>query len=68
MKRREVSLGRVLLIYAAGIVAGVQGALYLFDSFDDGVSDWRSGAIALVFLALGVAIIFRTFLASRSTR
>ncbi|MFL5385654.1 MAG: hypothetical protein ACJ8GN_24315 [Longimicrobiaceae bacterium] len=59
--RRELALGRVLLIYLAGIVAGVQGALYLFDVYDDGVADWRSGAIALGFVAAGLAAIVLTF-------
>jgi hypothetical protein len=61
MKTRELSLTRVLLVYAAGVAAGVQGALYLFDTFDDGVADGKSGAIGLVFLALGLAFIFRSF-------
>lgn len=60
-KTRELTLGRVLLVYAAGIVAGVQGGLYLFDVYDDRVADWRSGAIALAFVAAGLAIIALSF-------
>jgi SNF family Na+-dependent transporter len=59
--RRDLSLLRVLLIYVLGVLAGVQCALYLFDTFDDGVSEPLSGAIGLLFLLLGVALIARTF-------
>ena len=58
---RTLSVRRVVAVYAAGLVAGVQGALYLFDLFDDGVADWRSGAIAVALVGLGVALIARTF-------
>ena len=58
---RTLSLKRVLAIYAAGLVAGVQGGLYLFDQYDDRVADWRSGAIALALVALGLAFVARTF-------
>ena len=67
-RTRELALGRVLLIYLAGIVAGVQGALYLFDVYDDGVADWRSGAIALAFVAAGLAAIALTFRRRASPR
>jgi MFS family permease len=62
MKRREVSMGSVLAIYALGLAAGIQVALYLFDRFDDGVADARSGiiGIGLVLLGLGaIAVLFR---------
>ena len=61
MRRQELSAGRVLLIYVAGVIAGVQGGLYLFDVYDDGVADWRSGLIALAFVAAGLALIARSF-------
>ncbi|HET7232501.1 MAG TPA: hypothetical protein VFJ16_21005 [Longimicrobium sp.] len=61
MRRQELSAGRVVLIYLAGVVAGVQGGLYLFDVYDDRVADWRSGLIALAFVAAGVAFIALTF-------
>ena len=57
MPRRELSLGRVLLIWLLGLAAGVQGALYLYDSFDDGVSEPLSGAIALAFVGAGLGFI-----------
>ncbi|HSU17030.1 hypothetical protein [Longimicrobium sp.] len=60
-RRSELTAGRVLAIYLAGIAAGVQGGLYLFDVFDDGVADWRSGLIALAFIAAGLAFIAHTF-------
>lgn len=55
----------MLAIYVAGLAAGVQGALYLYDRYDDGVADWRTGAIALAFVALGLAFIVRTFRKAR---
>ena len=54
-------IGRVLLIYVLGLAAGAQAALFLYDTFDDGVSDPLSGAIALVLLVGGVATIIRSF-------
>ena len=53
--------GRALAFYCSGLVAGVQSALYLFDLSDDGVADWRSGAIALVFIVLGLVLLVRSF-------
>ena len=61
MRRSNLSLGRVIGIYVAGFAAGIQGALYLGDVYDDGVADWRSGVIALVFVALGAALIRWSF-------
>ena len=61
MLKREMNLGRVLLIYAAGTVAGVQAALYLFDRYDDGVAAYRSLLVALAFIAFGVGFIAGTF-------
>jgi ABC-type uncharacterized transport system permease subunit len=58
---RTLTLGRVVAIYVLGLVAGVQGALYLYDRFDDGVSEPLSGFIALAFLGAGAAVIARTF-------
>lgn len=60
-RKRELTFWRVILIYVAGIVAGVQGGLYLFDVYDDSVADWRSGLIALAFVAAGLALIALSF-------
>jgi hypothetical protein len=49
--------GRVLLVYLAGLVAGVQLALYLFDRYDDGVADARSLWISLAFITIGIGLI-----------
>ena len=57
MRRIELSIWRVLLIYLLGLMAGVQGALYLYDTFDDGVSEPLSGGIALLFVAAGLGAI-----------
>ena len=57
MQRLDLSLWRVLLIYLLGLLAGVQGALYLYDTFDDGVSEPLSGGIALVLVAAGLGAI-----------
>ena len=56
MRRRhaEHTLTRVLSIYAAGVVAGMQIALYLFDFYDDGIADIRSLLIGLLFLGVGL--------------
>jgi hypothetical protein len=67
MRRRELSAGRVLLIYLAGVAAGLQGGLYLFDVYDDGVADWKSGAIALAFVAAGLALVAASFRAQDRT-
>ena len=58
---RPLSLGRVVAIYALGLLAGIQGALYIYDTVDDGVSEPLSGAIALAFVAAGIAFIARSF-------
>lgn len=63
--RREISLGKVLLIYLLGLVAGVQGALYLFDLYDDGVAEPLSGVIALAMVAAGLGFVAWTFRRSR---
>lgn len=59
--RRELSLARVLLIYGLGLIAGIQGALYLYDTFDDGVSEPLSGLIALAFVAAGLGFVGWSF-------
>lgn len=61
MRRRELSLGKVLLIYGLGLLAGVQGALYLYDTFDDGVSEPLSGIIALAFVVVGLGVVAGSF-------
>lgn len=61
MQPRELSIWRVLLIYLLGLLAGVQGALYLYDTFDDGVSEPLSGGIALAFVAVGIAVIVSSY-------
>jgi len=65
--RREITLARVLLIYALGLIAGIQGALYLYDTFDDGMSEPLSGVIALVFVAVGLCAIGIAFRGPRAT-
>lgn len=66
MNRRELSLGKVLLVYGLGILAGAQAGLYLLDTFDDGVSEPLSGVIALAFLALGFGVIAWLFRRTRA--
>lgn len=60
MRRYSVSLARLLAVYLLGLVAGVQGALYLYDTLDDGVSEPLSGGIALAFVLIGLAVVART--------
>jgi hypothetical protein len=57
-RRAEHTLIRVLLIYAAGLSAGMQIALYLFDVYDDGTGDIRSLRVGLLFFSLG--LVFAT--------
>ena len=47
---------RVIAIYAAGLLTGMQIALYLFDLYDEGTADIRSLLIGLVFLAGGLLL------------
>lgn len=61
MRKREMTISRVLLVYLTGLVAGVQLALYLFDRYDDGVADARSLWIALAMIAIGVGFVAWTF-------
>jgi hypothetical protein len=60
-RRAHLSFIRVLGIYAAGVLAGIQLALYLFDYYDDGVADLRSAAIAAILLAVGVSFVLWSF-------
>jgi hypothetical protein len=57
MRRRELSIWRVLLTYALVLAAGAQGGLYLMDTLGDGVSDPLSGFIALLFLSGGLGFV-----------
>jgi hypothetical protein len=66
MYRRELSLGKVLLVYGLGLAAGAQTGLYLFDTLDDGVSEPLSGVIALAVLAVGLGIVAWLFRRPRS--
>jgi hypothetical protein len=61
VRRRELSVGRVLAVLAVGFVAGVQVALYLFDYYDDRVADPVSGLIGVAMLAAGLAFVAFTF-------
>lgn len=63
--RRDVSFFRVALIYVMGLATGVQTALYLYDTWDDGVSEPLSGLIALAFLIASGALIAHTFARAR---
>jgi multisubunit Na+/H+ antiporter MnhG subunit len=57
---------RGLAFYAAGVIAGIQIALYLFDLYDDGVADVKSGIIGVLLLVLGV--MFVAWSVQRSSR
>lgn len=61
MRTREISIGRALAIWLLGLIAGIQVALYLFDLYDDGVADWKSGAIGLAFVVAGLLFVIGTF-------
>jgi hypothetical protein len=55
--RADHTLLRVLAIYLAGFVAGIQVALYLFDRYDDGVADVRSLLIGLLMVGIGLGLV-----------
>ncbi len=61
MKRQELSIASVVTVYALGLAAGVQLALYAYDRSDDGVADTRSGLIGTAFVAIGVVAIAYLF-------
>ena len=63
--RTELTLLRAIAIFVAGVVGGTQIALYLFDLYDDGVADVRSGIIAAVMLVLGLILVAWSFRGSR---
>lgn len=56
-RRRDISIFRALGIFALGLLAGVQTASYLWDTFDDGQAGPFSGGVALVFVAVGLGFI-----------
>ena len=66
MLRARISLLRALVFFGLGLLTGTQGALYLYDTFDDGVSDPRSGVIALLFLLVSLTFILWSFRRRRS--
>jgi hypothetical protein len=59
--RRDISLARTLAIYGLGLLTGVQSAIYLWDTWDDGVSEPTSGLIAIALIAISIAVIIFTF-------
>ena len=59
--RREISVWRVVVIYLLGVLTGVQVALYMYDTWDDGTSSPLSGVIAAAFLVASVSLIIATF-------
>ena len=59
--RRDISLARTLAIYGLGLVTGIQAAIYLWDTWDDGISEPTSGLIALALLIISIAVIILTF-------
>jgi len=63
-----ISLARAVAILAAGFVAGVQIALYLFDLYDDGTADPKSGFIGVVFLVLALLVTLWPFRSSSTNR
>jgi hypothetical protein len=56
-----MSIRRALAIWILGLIAGIQVALFLFDLYDDGVADWKSCVIGLVFIAAGLLFVTATF-------
>ena len=59
--RAEISLLRALAFFVAGLIAGIQIALYLFDLYDDGVGDVRSGMIGAALLIVGFGFVMWSY-------
>lgn len=51
----------VVFIYILGVVSGVQSALYLYDYYDDGIADYKSALIALIFIGFSLLWILFYF-------
>lgn len=66
-RRARISLGRTVLVYALGLVAGIQCALYLFDLYDDGVASPLTGAIGSVLVMIGIGVAIWPYLAATDT-
>jgi hypothetical protein len=60
VRRFSITPIRLAAIYLLGLMAGAQAALYLYDRFDDGVSEPLSGGIAILFLLAGIALMVGT--------
>ena len=65
-RRADLSILRVLAVWASGLLAGVQVALYLFDLYDDGIADVRSAWIGVGFVAAGLGLAVWPYLRGRS--
>ena len=66
--RAEIGLLRALVFFLAGVIAGVQIALYLFDLYDDGVGDARSGLIGVALLIVGAGFVMWSYRSSGGKR
>jgi hypothetical protein len=66
LERVSSSRARVVIVYVLGVATGVQAALYLWDTWDDGVSDPLSGVIAVGFLLASSSFIAYSFARSRA--
>lgn len=64
--RAWISLGRTVLVYILGLVAGIQSALYLYDYYDDGVASSLSGAIGGVLVLIGMTVALWPYLKESS--
>lgn len=56
-----LSIYRVVAIYLLGLLCGIQGALYLYDYYDDGIADVRSALIAAGMILVSLGYVGWTF-------
>ncbi len=66
VKAKKISILRVMIILALGVITGIQIALYLFDYFDDQIADSTSLIIGIAFLILSIGVVLFTFKHERS--
>jgi hypothetical protein len=59
--RKELSIGRVLAVFAFGLISGIQVALYMYDFYDDGVADIKSLLIGATMVVLSIAFVIFSF-------
>jgi len=60
--RARISLGRTVVVYILGLLAGIQSALYLYDYYDDGVASPLSGVTGGILVVIGAFVALWPYL------